>query len=66
MKNMKYRILSSLGTDKFDDVMDELEHEYDQRKTHTKSVIQQIVEDESWSALQRIEINEYLKTRKDK
>jgi hypothetical protein len=66
MKNMKHKILSSLGTDKFYDVMEELEHEYDKHRTHTESVIQQIAEDESWSALQRIEINKYLKTRKDK
>ena len=63
MKNLKHKIISSLGTDKFDDIMDELDSESNKEKKRIDSLIKELAEDESWNGEQKKEIKKYLKTR---
>ena len=66
MKNLKNKVLSTLGTDKFDDVMNELEHDFQKRKRHTEDIVEDIIESDMWTDEQRIELRDKIKTQRNK
>jgi len=63
MKNLKHNLASQLGTDKFDEFLEEMEQEFIINKKKGDKAVKELAEDESWNEEQKKEIQKYLKTR---